>query len=135
MDSRENPTTPLGMPTYLDRSSFTGPGLTHADWSLCSGVDWSLASPFTNCFLELLCPTLWPAFPSYFRSPEISSPKLFVWFHAKTDKGIVCLADHLHSVTKLSEDCFKLSREYIPTIKNKPVKSLGNALITPWRTQ
>ena len=32
---------------------------------------------------------------------EISSPKLFVWFRAKTDKGIVCLADLLHSVTIL----------------------------------
>ena len=30
---------------------------------------------------------------------EISSPKPFVWFRAKTDKGIVCLADLLHSVT------------------------------------
>ena len=26
-------------------------------------------------------------------------PKPFVWFRAKTDKGIVCLADHPHSVT------------------------------------
>ena len=32
---------------------------------------------------------------------EISSPKPFVWFRAKTDKGIVCLAGHLHSVTTL----------------------------------
>ena len=31
---------------------------------------------------------------------EISSPKKpFVWFRAKTDKGIVCLAGHLYSVT------------------------------------
>ena len=30
---------------------------------------------------------------------EISSPKPFIWFRAKTDKWIVCLADHLHSVT------------------------------------
>ena len=30
---------------------------------------------------------------------EISSPKPFVWFCTKTDKGIICLADHLHSVT------------------------------------
>ena len=32
---------------------------------------------------------------------EISSPKPFVGFRAKTDKGIVCLAGHLHSVTYL----------------------------------
>ena len=30
---------------------------------------------------------------------EISGPKPFVWFRAITDKGIVCLADHLRSVT------------------------------------
>ena len=30
---------------------------------------------------------------------EILSPKPFVWFRAQTEKGIVCLADHLHSVT------------------------------------
>ena len=29
----------------------------------------------------------------------LPGPKPFVWFRAKTDKGIVCLADHLHSVT------------------------------------
>ena len=32
---------------------------------------------------------------------EILSPKPFVWFRTKTDKGIVCLADLLHSVTQL----------------------------------
>ena len=39
------------------------------------------------------------ASPSTSGHGEISSPKPFVWFHAKTDKGIVCLAGHLHSVT------------------------------------
>ena len=52
--------------------------------------------PSPTAFLELLCPTPCLAFPSYFRSPEISSPKPFVWFRAKTDKGIVWLVDHLH---------------------------------------
>ena len=56
-------------------------------------------SSVANSFLELLCLTLWLAFPSYFRSSEILGPKPFVWFRVKTDKGIVCLADHLHSVT------------------------------------
>ena len=37
---------------------------------------------------------------------EISSPKPFVWFRAKTDKGIVCLVDHLHSVT-LQESAYE----------------------------
>ena len=74
--------------------------LTHADSSLCSGVDWSLASPFANC--QLLSPFVslsdWCSLPTSGHA-EISSPKPFVWFRAKTDKGIVCLADHLHSVT------------------------------------
>ena len=47
---------------------------------------------------QSLCLTLWLAFPSYFRSRWDLESKPFVWFHAKTDKGIVCLADHLHSV-------------------------------------
>ena len=52
-----------------------------------------------NC-LELVCPTnSLLASPSTSGHGEISSPKPFVWFRAKTDKGIVCLAGHLHSVT------------------------------------
>ena len=39
------------------------------------------------------------ASPSTSGHGEISSPKPFVWFRAKTDKGIVCFAGHLHSVT------------------------------------
>ena len=96
------------MPTHLDWSSFTGPGLTHADWSLLlSGVDHYLChpsqllllSPFVQFLSEFLCPTLWLAFPSYFQSRRYLESKPFVWFRAKTNKGIVCLADHLHSVT------------------------------------
>ena len=49
---------------------------------------------------QLLCPTnSLLASPSTSGHGEISSPKPFVWFRAKTDKGIVCLAGHLHSVT------------------------------------
>ena len=64
-----------------------------------SGVDCPCPCPVAKS-CELLCPT-----NSLFASPstsghgEISSPKPFVWFRAKTDKGIVCLAGHLHSVT------------------------------------
>ena len=32
--------------------------------------------------------------------PRFQIQKPFVWFRAKTDKGIVCLAGHLHSVTR-----------------------------------
>ena len=71
--------------------------LSHADWSLLlTVVDSPSAPPFANCL-------------SGFSQTCISNPtsglvgdlesKLFVWFHAKTDKGAVCLADHLHSVT------------------------------------
>ena len=84
---------------YADSSSLTTLGLISSDSSLCSSVDWSLASPFANRLLELLFRTLFSRSLTYFWSPEISSPKPFVWFRAKTDKGIVCLADHLHSVT------------------------------------
>ena len=99
VDSSENSTTLLGMPTHLDRSSFTGPGLTHADLSLCSGIDWSLASSFANLSIELLFQLSSRVPLPTFGHAEISSPKPFVWFCAKTDKGIICLADHLHSVT------------------------------------
>ena len=49
---------------------------------------------------QLLCPTnSLLASPSTSGRGENSSPKLFVWFRAKKDKGIVYLAGHLHSVT------------------------------------
>ena len=107
------------MPTHLDSSSLTALDLISC-WlvSLLSGVDWSLSSPFANSFLELLFPTLWLAFPSYFWSPEISSPKPFVWFRAKTDKGIVCLIffktkdHHHHHVIPLAQISQTLSRHF-----------------------
>ena len=55
---------------------------------------------------QSLCLTLWLTSPSYFRSPRVRGSKPFVWFRAKTDKGIVCLADHLHSVT-IRRICFR----------------------------
>ena len=76
--------------------------LSHADSPLCSGV---------RCRLPLsVVPRQLPSSsfvqPTPFSRPhtnsghgKISSPKPFVWFRAKTDKGIVCLAGHLHSVT------------------------------------
>ena len=60
---------------------------------------------------QSLCPTLRLAFPSYFRSRRDFKSKPFVWFRAKTDKRIVCLADHLYSVTCLRKTkipCFDL---------------------------
>ena len=88
------------MPTHLDRSFLTPLDFISCQFvSLLSGVDWSLASPFANCpplgsFVQLLLAFRYPL-PVTLRSRAQAS----VWFRAKTDKGIVCLADHLHSVT------------------------------------
>ena len=60
---------------------------------------------------QSLCLTLWLAFPSYFRSRRDLESKPFVWFCAKTDKGIVYLADHLHN-------CIMLPSLYLFTLIN-----------------
>ena len=88
------------MPTYPDRSSSLWLDPISSDWFLCRLVSTGHSRhPSPTLFLELLCPTLFSRSLTHFRSPEISSPKPFDWFRTKTDKGIVCLADHLHSVT------------------------------------
>ena len=76
--------------------------LSHADSSLCCPVSTALSVvrrqlPSSSSFVQL--PSRVPLPTS--GHAEISSPKPFVWFRAKTDKGIVCLADHLHSVTPM----------------------------------
>ena len=69
VDSSETSTKLLECRLILTRPSFTGPGLTHDDWSLCFGVDWSLSSSFANCqLLSSFCLTLWLASPHHFRS-------------------------------------------------------------------
>ena len=71
--------------------------LSHTVWSLMlSVVDCPSASPFVNSLSGFLY--------QLFSSPTSSlvgdlESKPFVQFCAKTDKGIVCLADHPHSVT------------------------------------
>ena len=86
--------------THLDSSSLTALDLISSDWSLCSGVDCLCPSSLANC--QLLSPFVslsdWCSLPTSGHA-EISSPNPFVWFRAKTDKGIVCLAEYLHSVT------------------------------------
>ena len=69
--------------------------------SLLSSVDCPVRHLSPTAFFEFLCPTHSLAFPSYFQSYRDLESKPFVWFRAKTDKGIVCLADHLHSVTPI----------------------------------
>ena len=90
-----------GMPIYLDRSPLTGTGLTHADWFLCCPVSTGHSHhPSPTASSEFLCPTLL-AFPYPLPVTSRSWAKAFVWFRAKSDKGIVCLPDHQHSVTQL----------------------------------
>ena len=65
-----------------------------------SGVDCLCPCPVANCLSAPLSNQLSSRVPlTTSGHTEISSPKPFVCFRAKTDKGIVCLADHLHSVT------------------------------------
>ena len=90
---------------------------------------------------QSLCLTLWLAFPSYFRSRRDLKSKPFVWFRAKTDRGIICLADHLHSVTAIcivllhfSNFCFSLSSvaDFSNTEARAPT-STGRSLFLPIR--
>ena len=89
------------MPTHLDSIFFhwSGPSLIRlASLLRCPVSTASLRRPSPTA-LELLCLTLFSRPVTTSGHGEISSPKPFVWFRAKTDKGIVCLAGHLHSVT------------------------------------
>ena len=56
---------------------------------------------FVGSFFQILL-----AFPCHFRSRRDLEFKPFVWFRAKTEKGIVCLADHLHNVTDACRNIF-----------------------------
>ena len=98
--SSETSTKQLECWLILTRSSFTGLNPISFDWSHRSGVLCRLLlSVSRRQLFELLCPTLFSRPVTTSGHGEISSPKPFVWFRAKTDKGIVCLAGHLHSVT------------------------------------
>ena len=82
---------------YLDSIFFAGPYLMLPRLSArVSTVDRLCPYPVANSHFE---PNSFLASPSTSSHGEISSPKPFVWFRAKTGKGIVCLAGHLHSVT------------------------------------
>ena len=98
--SSENSTTLLECQPILTKFHPLVWTLSHADSSLCCPVSTALSVvrrhlPFSSPFVQL--PSRVPLPTS--GHDEISSPKHFVWFRAKTDKGIVCLADLLHSVT------------------------------------
>ena len=107
------------MLTHLDSSSLTALDLISSDWSLCCPVSTALSIvhrqlPSLSSFFQLSSRVLLPTSGH----AEISSPKPFVWFRAKTDKGIVCLADLLHSVTKVS------IHEVFLMLRNKNHKTL-----------
>ena len=84
-----------GMPTsWLDLLRWTLSSLLPCSESTAPvrGSTLTLSAPFSNQ-LSSRVPLPLPATPRF----QIQKP--FVWFRAKTDKGIVCLAGHLYSVT------------------------------------
>ena len=129
----------LGMPTHLDWSSLTAAGLYLMPTGLfccpVSTANCPSPSPVANSFLSaFLFPTLLSRVPLPTSGcVEISSPKPFVWFRANTDKGIVCSADHLHSVT-VPQLRFKLwcARQII-VAHCKGIKRLSGYVSILWR--
>ena len=96
------------MPTSLDSIFFAGPYLLC--WSHRSGVRCQLPLSVIPRQLSLLSRRQLPASyfvqPTLFRIPfplpdtaRFQVQKSFVWFRAKTDKGIVRLEGHPYSVT------------------------------------
>ena len=81
----------------------------HYGWTLMScWLASLLRCPESTALVRVPSPTLSAPFSSQlsFRVPlplpdtaRFQVQKPFVWFRAKTDKGIVCLAGHPHSVT------------------------------------
>ena len=83
------------LPPSADRPSLGL--LSHANWSLLlSVVDCLPPSFFINWLLSFLGTSFPPPLPV---SPEISTLSPLFEFRAKTDKEIICLAHHQHSVT------------------------------------
>ena len=89
------------MLTHLDSIFFTGPYLMLAHLSATvSGVDCLSPCPVANCLSALFSSPLSSHVPlPLLATPRFQVQKPFVWFRVKTDKGIVCLAGHLYSVT------------------------------------
>ena len=82
----ENSTTLLECRLIFPHCRWTS---SHANWSLSSGVDWSLSSPFAN--FPLLSPFVslsdWRSLPTSGHA-EISSPKPFSGFAPKQTKEL-----------------------------------------------
>ena len=114
--------------------------LTNLDWSslvlLLDSISCRLVSSAVRCrlptallrlplltaFCRFLPPTpLWLAFPCPLPVASRSRAQAFVWFRAKTNKGIICLADHpLHGVTSY----FKV--RLTPHLTRTAISSLPN---------
>ena len=98
MDFCENSTMLLGMPTHLDRCPSLlctlSLSLSLSCRPVTTAVQCQLATRVTLRQLHSLSSFVQLVFTSYFRSRRDLESKPFVWFRAKTDKGIVCLADH-----------------------------------------
>ena len=90
------------MPTHLVRSS-----LTVAELSLMPTGHFSPPVSTRHSRHPSPTPSLVPLSNSYWRSPAYCrsrrdlESKPLVGFRAKTGKGIICFADHLHSVTRV----------------------------------
>ena len=98
--------------------------LSPADWSLRSSVRCRLPLSVSRRQLPVssfVQPTLFSRPVTISGPAEISSPKTFVWFRAKTDKGIVCLAGHLHS------DARALANAVYPFIPIAPRSTLARS--------
>ena len=92
---------PRRMLTHLDWSSLTAPGpyLMPTGLFCCPVSTAPLRLPSPTAFCGSLLPTpLWLAFPCTLPVASRSQAQAFVWFRAKTNKKIVCLAHPLHSV-------------------------------------
>ena len=101
----DNSTKQLECRLILTRSSSLSWTLSHAGSPLCSGVRSRL--PLSVSRRQLPWAPLSNQLSSRVPLPlpdtaRFQVQKPFVWFHAKTDKGIVCLAGHPHSVTNVN---------------------------------
>ena len=97
----ENSTKQLECRHFLTRSSSLDPIFSAA----VSPLRCPVSTPLSVVPRQLPASPFLP--PTLFRVPlplpdtaRFQVQKPFVWFRAKTDKGIVCLAGHLFSVTK-----------------------------------
>ena len=101
--SSEISTKEQGMPTHPDWPSLTDSGPYLVPTGLCccplSTANCHSASPFANCLLWVPSSNSWLAFHCLLPVASRSRALVFVWFRAKTDKGIVRLADHPHTIT------------------------------------